>query len=192
VHITWYSGRDDPAGADQGLALIQADHAQHGLNAPFILLHQSFWPYGEAWEAGAYVDLAGGQEAPMALLDRDRDWRRFLAALWLLMHQKITLTRPEPVSRAQRKQAERAKVPAHPVNIVTLRRATPPPEASERTVEHHQVDWSCRWIVGAAKGGFWNTYHTKDGPEPRWITPFMKGPPDKPLKFSQTVYKLVR
>lgn len=80
------------------------------------------------------------------------------------------------------------------VRVVKLRRSAPDDrdrstgKGSGRTYDH-------RWIVGGGTGGFWRTYHTGPGrvtPRPVWISPYVAGPADKPLRVRSTVLKVDR
>jgi hypothetical protein len=208
---TWYGHVDD--GGDTLFASEAA--AKPGLAAVysggFVLLSYSFWPYGSQAVPGRYIDrpaeILGVDDPEYSGFssetgcantgpDDPKAWNheRYLQCLWAMMGQTITRTVREH-DRHAAKRARRAGLHAGAdagVQVVTLRREAPPLEASERPVSHGQVNWSCRWLVGADTGGHWHRYHTRNGVEDRWVGVYDKGPPDKPLRFSKRVYKFSR
>jgi hypothetical protein len=81
----------------------------------------------------------------------------------------------------------RARVPERDVLVVNLRRA-----ATERPPSGgHAVDWSCQWPVSGHWR--WQPYPASGEKRQIWIEPYVKGPPDKPLRVHEgRVWKLVR
>jgi hypothetical protein len=58
----------------------------------------------------------------------------------------------------------------------------------------HTRDWDgydCWFMVGDATGGFWRTYHEKDGDVVKWILPFAKGDRTKPFRPKPTTINVV-
>lgn len=214
VLTTWYSHLDDGGDTLLSRELLAGktnDRLRNVYGAGFVLLSYSFWPWGSVPRPGVYLDRPA---ASMGIDDPDHSgfssvtglantdpsdshaWNheRFIECLWTMMGQTIAKT-ARVVERHAAKRARRAGMTAPAeagVRVVTLRREALPAEAGERTVEHRQVDWSCRWLVGSADGGHWHKYRTRNGIERRWVGVYEKGPPDKPLRFSKPVYKLTR
>lgn len=104
---------------------------------------------------------------------------RSLQCLWRLMGQTITAPTSERASKAFRRRWERANWPEKRVTVVRLRR----PEGPEHDVEHGTVNWSHRWLVG----GHWRSqwYASLGVHRQIWISPFVKGPADKPLEVNR-------
>jgi hypothetical protein len=143
------------------------------------------------WELGRTLD-----EAVLYAVARDKPTNRrrleeklrYVATALALLGQTITATRHAPVDRAARRRAERAGWEHDPiVRVVELRRRVS--ESVARDAE--PVEWSCRWVVR----GHWRQQWCPLAQEhrPIWITSYVKGPEDKPLKTPRaTVFAVVR
>lgn len=110
---------------------------------------------------------------------------RRLHALWLLLNQTVTVLRTEDVDRATRRRAGRMKIPAQ-VTTIALRRSE---YAGAKPEGESMVEWQHRWIVR----GHWRWQACGPGRTERrriWISPFVKGPEDAPLKVSAKLYDL--
>lgn len=109
-------------------------------------------------------------------------------ALWRLMQQTLavrTLHRPD---RPTRKRVARAGWPEREVTVIKLRRTDPEHEKSD---EIKDVNWTHRWLVG----GHWRMqpYPTLGISRQIWISPYVKGPVDLPLRPRKArVFELVR
>lgn len=58
------------------------------------------------------------------------------------------------------------------------------------STEPHLVDWSCQWIV---RGHWRNQWYPSEGRhKQRYVPPYVKGPPDKPLRVTERVVEFVR
>lgn len=114
--------------------------------------------------------------------------KRHIHAYWLLMNQTIIKNSEE---RPQRPIARRLKKMGLPdyVTVIAYRRT----EYDNKYVGNSEVQWSHRWVV---RGHWrWQGYKTEDGKmaEKRiWISPFVKGPADKPMLINDKVYALVQ
>jgi hypothetical protein len=125
----------------------------------------------------------------------DRVWERFdgsdqnsskllfqhAQSLWRLMSQLVPVHTPLP--RQARRQAQRKLRPTE-VTVIHLRRHRPGgPEHEERSIE-----WDHRWLVR----GHWRKqpYGPKDNPSYRqiWISPYVKGPENKPIKVTKRAF----
>src|SRR5262252_772200 len=99
------------------------------------------------------------------------------AAFLLFIQQRILTASQQSLDRHARHRVEKEDWQHEPlVRVVELRRREPvATEHGER-----DVDWSCQWIVR----GHWRQqfYPSKHLNQPIWITPYVKGPEDKPLK----------
>ncbi|MCA1693887.1 MAG: hypothetical protein LC749_03685, partial [Actinobacteria bacterium] len=119
---------------------------------------------------------------------------RLIHAFFLLLGQKVTSSTTEVPDRAQRRRAEKARLPAR-VTVVSLRNVE-----TVRAPGESMVEWSHRWVVR----GFWRWQVC--GPDHdiaqelapgkwrarMWIGTFIKGPADKPLIISEKVYAVHR
>lgn len=103
-------------------------------------------------------------------------WLRFAASPYLIITQ-------HPVHRHVRRRAEgKFEQIEKGVGIILLRRAeTIYSKAEKGEGEKAEINWSCQWWVS----GFWRNQPCGQNRQSRkltWIAPYIKGPPDKPLK----------
>lgn len=121
---------------------------------------------------GAIVDVAGQNLVK---------WLRFAASPYLIVMR-------HGVQRAvTRRAGGRFPVAAEGVGVILLRRAQYQYPSHEHR-EGEPVDWSCQWWVSGHWRRQWCPGLKKH--KPVYIAPYIKGPPDKPLK--DTVRLLVR
>jgi len=151
-------------------------------------LSSGAWPYNE--------DIA--QDLRMITPDPEKPWndvsahkvvasRQYLASLFLFVAQAILTTATRVVAnRSARKRLTKNLGHEPFVRVVELRQR----EYGRHGVTGNlAIEWSCQWLVR----GHWHTYHTKDGTVPIFVQPYMKGPPDKPLRVPEKVaYEVVR
>lgn len=146
-------------------------------------LGASTWKVGAAADDwGDYYDAADDTAKASYLEDR-----KLTHAFFLLIRQRVTSVATRAPDRAERRRAERAGYAQPPaVRIVTLRQRS----VGAAPLESRQVDWTHRWMVS----GHWkNQWHPKEQRHvPTLISPFIKGPPDKPLVEKTTVHALRR
>ena len=118
---------------------------------------------------------------------------RILHAYWLLMSQTIVEQAKETGDRNQRRRLERENCPTEVV-VVQFRKRKYLNERGEETEESKKIDWSHRWLVG----GHWRWQPYKDpasGGEIKkriWISPYVKGPEDKPFIPKDKVFILAK
>lgn len=118
---------------------------------------------------------------------------RLLHAYWLLMSQTLTSVSKERGDRAQRRRLEREKLPTEVV-VVQFRKRRYVSADTDETHEESAVEWSHRWIVG----GHWRWQPYKDPVSKGvikkriWISPYVKGPEDKPLVAKSKVFVLAK
>jgi hypothetical protein len=135
-----------------------------------------WWPVGQASDAVLSWENATPEEAASMY-----ELRKFMMAAWLISGQRVALITGFKPARAMRRRAERLKLPSK-VNIVTLRRAAP---RRYDEGDPRQVEWSHQWLVT----GHWR--HLQSG-RVTWVSPYIKGPTDKPLIIKDRLYKLER
>lgn len=104
---------------------------------------------------------------------------RPVQCLLRLLSQTVAAPVQERASKPFRRRWERANWPEKRVTVVRLRR----PAGPEHDVEHRTVDWSHRWLVGGHWRNQW--YATLGVHRQIWISPFVKGPADKPLEVNK-------
>jgi hypothetical protein len=111
-----------------------------------------------------------------------------LVAFGLFIQQKLLAATPQQAERHTRKRLAKLGWEAEPiVRVIHLRRRQTQQGAVPRTAQ----DWSCRWVVR----GHWRQqfYPSRQTNHPLWITPYVKGPDEKPLKPTRaTVFAVVR
>jgi hypothetical protein len=142
------------------------DHPSHF--PPVVPLHMTPWYFGMSFD-GNEVDENGLQTGA-------EWWWKIVQTTFRLMQQRIahkTLSRPD---RASRREGAKLKVPdEREVVVVRLRR-----EAGERQEPSGEdANYSHRFIVS----GHWrNQPYPSEGIHRQiWISPYVKGPEDKPL-----------
>lgn len=119
-------------------------------------------------------------ERPVAL-----ELRKYLMALWLLSQQRVTVLSGARPARGLRRTAERLKLPST-VLVIRLRRPNPRHYDGEPNV----VEWSHRWIVSGHWRRIWSEKENRM--KLVWITPYVKGPEDKPLIVKDRFYRFER
>jgi hypothetical protein len=139
--------------------------------------HFTSWPTGQ---------LAGEPQLT------DKDWhdaivavRKITAALWLLSGQRLAQRTAFKPPRAERRRAERLHLPGE-VQVITLRRSAVKIEAGEGS----PVEWSHRWLVT----GHWRRRWNDDEQRIKliWVSPYIKGPEDKPFVPRRRIYRVSR
>lgn len=139
-----------------------------------------FWPYG----------MPLGELHPP---DRRPIWAVCWATLFsgaAFLQQRI-LTAPSVLAeRHARKRLLRDGWQPDPlIRVVQLRRKER--VGGNQSGQPVEREWSCQWVVR----GHWRQqfYPSKHRNQPIWITPYVKGPEDKPLKAPRaTVFAVVR
>lgn len=121
---------------------------------------------------------------------------RYVHALWLLLNQTVTLTEKHDLDRSGRRRAAKKGLPTQ-VTVVSLRRAVRPNTPAHDSM----IEWTHRWIV---RGHWAWRVCGRDHPQAQaapvkggigvrvWISPYQKGPDDKPLVVTDKVYTLER
>lgn len=111
---------------------------------------------------------------------------RFLVGGLLFLKQRVLVSAPATIGRGARKRVQKITNETG-LQIVHLRRAeTLRGHITERT---SHAEFGCQWWVR----GHWRQQPYKDGIRPKWIDPFIKGDPDKPMKApNEKVFAVVR
>lgn len=159
----------------------------------FVLCVTQLLTVGERYGGRVSED---GLEAP-------EDFAHWMHVLWCFMQMEIVHHAQAPLSRPAMRRARLLKRPPKSVNVITLRRFTPPGE-DERDPESRHIDWSCQWVVQ----GFHRHMRRKNhkaipglpdrglcavcGEKISWVNPFIKGPAGMPLRSPEQLYRLER
>jgi hypothetical protein len=123
----------------------------------------------------------------------------FIVTVWTMMDQTVADVSQGLPPRHARRQAQREHRSLSPFRLVTLRRRTVDYQGDQATElePDDQGDrvplrrYNCRWVVR----GHWREQWLPSVKRHRrqWITTYVKGKPDKPLRIGQTVVsQLVR
>jgi hypothetical protein len=165
-----------------------------------VIDHVYAWPFGQRTDGtvpvqkmaeGDFVYNAAAAEAappPGRLASPDGDVRRPAQCLWRLMQQTIATRSTERAGGQFRRRWERQKLAERKVTVIRLRRPrTPTPDGHEV----REVEWSHRWLVSGHWRNQW--YSTINGHRQIWISPYIKGPEDRPLEVRKLrVFELVQ
>lgn len=106
--------------------------------------------------------------------------------LWIVaastfLRQKLVTDTPTIAERHARKRLEKRGKKLRDIHVVQLRRAiTKPHEDTDIDSEHKKVDWQWQWFVDGHSRQQW--YPSLQEHLPIYISSFMKGPKDKPVK----------
>lgn len=140
-------------------------------------------------DGSEWGDLRGGHINQLATDEFNiAEIAQFMCAMWLLVQQRVAVTRQARASRADRRRWDRIEAgPIPETTVIELRR--PVTQSGERE-DPGFVEWSRRWIVD----GHWrNQYHPSTGERvPTWIAPYIKDPEDKPLVVQRKINAWVR
>lgn len=147
------------------------------------------WPYGVSLAESAQrnAELLGERQN---LVSAGNGTVLSLFLAFCLFVQQRLLTMPSVrADRPARRRLEHAGWTAEPViRVILLRRRETNGQHVTEPTDH---EWSCQWLVR----GHWRQqfYPSKHLNQPIWITPYVKGPEDKPLKPPRaTVFAVVR
>ena len=149
----------------------------------FGISHRADFP--EARSNVWAIEIITGMRLDGDIFDPDQaiDVVRQHQSFWRLAQQ--VLAAPQGLSRARRREEKRQGSTRKSVTVLRLRRV----EQKEPT-ESVNVEWSRRWIVRGHWRNQW--YPSLDVHRQIWISPFVKGPDEKPLVLTQRVVEFVR
>jgi hypothetical protein len=110
-----------------------------------------------------------------------------VVGVFMTRPQRILVTSARYIANRQARKRIAKAIGHEPVVKVIELRARDYQQRDES--EGTGVEYTCQWLVR----GHWHQYHTKDGLQPRWVMPYVKGPSDKPLRVAEKVaYEVVR
>jgi hypothetical protein len=127
-----------------------------------LLDHMMPWEFGLTYKAPEHVR---------------QDVLKPIQVLWRLLAQQIVTRTAQRPTRHVRRRLAKAKMPERDIVVVRLRR--PKGDAPEGQ-EPRTVEWTHRWLVS----GHWRQqwFPSLSLHRQIWISPFVKGPEDKPLE----------
>jgi hypothetical protein len=158
-------------------------YVDHRRYAQPMLVSAMAWDFGSGWDKPWFVKHADDERVPLML----RSMRRYVAQFFAFVNQRLLTVGEQPIhNRSVRRRLAKA-IPHDPVvRVVELRRR----DYQQRDESQpRDVEYSCQWLVR----GHWHQYHTREGLQPRWVMPYVKGPSDKPLRVAEKIaYEVVR
>ncbi len=147
------------------------------------------WYVGESlqdWKIAA-AKRAIRINADPSSFDLDYESLKLFAAMLSFLQQRIMVPTRVSVSRPAFKRIARTeRMTESVVNVIKLRSIIRHSTAGEG----EPVDWQCRWIVRGHWRDQW--YPSLGKHQPIFISPFIKGPEDKPLKDAKKLFAVVR
>lgn len=176
VHLSLYSHDEDPddwydkemaeTGATFGEML---EHRRSLAGTHYGLCHLTPWRFGQA--------VPSAENIEHTVVSEDGWWRSVQCLLRLMMQTIATRDHEDPPRAARKRAAKdghRPTVERPYVTVVRLRRPKAAPSG-----DHHKVEWDHQWIVS----GHWRNQYFPSikGHRQIWISPYVKGPEDKPL-----------
>jgi hypothetical protein len=161
---------------------------------PLALYDFSGWSYGRDWELVPYDEPARPDETPQGVHPVVDQVRCLLKATWAMLSQKIVEVGSERPPRAMRRRASRLMPETGDVVVIRLRKEYHP-EGSEEQALANQADpdaepwFSHRHLV---RGHWKRQAYGKDRAETKliWVSPYVRGPEDRPLIIKSKVYSL--
>lgn len=156
-----------PRGTHIGSFHIHADSSRVAFVAEFAPIQPGASPAFRAWAACEY-------SAPIESVGLS-----MLTAAAKFLDTDFVGKERASLPRHLRRAAELGRRPPLPeINTVTLRRAWRDDDKPKGDGEPRE--WSCQWIVGGHWRNQW--YPSKAEWKPKYIAPYLKGDPDKPLR----------
>lgn len=136
-------------------------------------------PVGATIGGGEHEKDLGNPEAALFKM-------QLLAAMLEFLQQRILVTTRHSQTRAERRRISQESDDPN-IRVVLLRRAAPSHTEND---EVGPINWNYRWFV---RGHWRDQWYPSDGRHrPRWITTYIKGPEDKPVKESDRIFAVVR
>lgn len=159
--------------------LLQSFHDVSWCPVP-VVAHTMTLPLGEA--SGGDEPL-GRKGQPI----RREATLRYLFTLLEFMADRVLAVSSRPILNRQARRRLARSLGHEPVVRVVELRQREYQQRDESQATH--TEYTCQWLVR----GHWHQYHTREGVQPRWVSPYVKGPSDKPLKAPTiTAYEVVR
>lgn len=158
--------------SEEEMANIKAQ----GWRWPFVLTYMTPWRFGKSpiEMVETSDDTYADKTAFLAL------WRQ-IQVLFRMMHQTVTTVERRQGERGARRRAKREGMEdTSEITVITLRRASAPPDEAHVSED---ANYSHRFIVGGHWRNQW--YPSINAHRQIWISPYVKGPEDKPLRIDK-------
>ncbi len=180
--IGWSVGTTREAGQDLLCAVAFTDGPRH-LNPLMIIELRPGQSIAERFEDATMLQFEGRSRSAAGCL------LITLGACLTFLEQRILVTVQHRAERHARKRLERQGYQSEAlIRVVELRRKQ---ARSAPRGDAEPVEWSCQWVVS----GHWRQqwYPSLNANQPRWVMPYIKGPPEKPLKPPRaTIFAVIR
>lgn len=163
-------------------------------NPRLMLLHENGWLFGQDYRGLAEFESVKPNLDPdtkARILDDAEFWtRRFVAATWTIMGQKLASHTRQYIPKTELRPAQAALQVQPEVIYVDLRKVVRPRDPNDPDHEPQEVIWNHRWIVD----GHWRNQYlpSTGGHRLQWIHPFVKGPDDRPLIVKDRIHRVRR
>lgn len=131
----------------------------------------------------AFLPLEGEPPEPWDEGDGGIAWVRLAVAFFLLAGQRLFVSSQQEPSRAVRRRARDCEV--RTVRVVRLRHVDYSGSGDSRKVE-----WSHRWLVSGHWRNQWIASEQRH--RPTWVSPYVKGPPDRPFVAKRRAFEFTR
>jgi hypothetical protein len=166
LNISLYSSTDT-------MSFEQLRGIGDGVIPSILPMHVTPWWFGMSYEENE-TDENGDETAADT-------WWKIVQTTFRLMQQRISHAHRERPERAARREGVRRGFHSNDVTIVRLRRESNPDEAHDDG-ESGAANYSHRFIVSGHWRDQW--YPSESLHRQLWISPYVKGPEDKPLVVS--------
>ncbi len=134
-----------------------------------------------------HSDLAVSINADPSYLKEEYDSLRLFATMLSFIQQRVLVMSRQVASRATRKRMAFSNRRAEAeINIIKLRRVVHQAHKGEGI----PIEWGCQWFVRGHWRDQW--YPSIRRNQPLWISPYIKGPEDKPLRDPGRLFAVVR
>ena len=163
--------------ADEDDFAVEHRDAMRNMGAcELVPLHFTVIEFGDTLDEGQLYDLDGRYTGA-------DEWWQLVQSCLRMMQQRIAVRVEGSLDRASRRRWEREGKPPPEVLIIRLRRPASPKHDGEPST----VNWTHQWIVD----GFWRDqwYPSLQMHRQIYISPYVKGPADKPLVVKKRFYK---
>lgn len=182
-------------GEDELLRKLRDEKPDYIRNMPrLLLLHMRPWVFGEDFmvdEKAARLTATEllGEDPPEEWVSQMAYMTRFMFSFWKLVQMPIAVHEKHHPDRASSRRMARGGItlPNEEINVVLLRKTRPKAKNNDDGEgDQDAIEWSHRWLVD----GFWRWqwYPTRERHEQIWISPYIKGPEDRPLIIKDKVY----
>jgi hypothetical protein len=166
---------------------IDSMAAELAPRADLVVTDTTGWQFEQMWEtAKEVVDVRNQPPDAHNISPHVAAMRKFLLTLLRFMNEEIVAYSRQPMTRAQRRRAQRQEGFHIPddgcITTIHLRRLRHVGRA-DPAEPHSEIEWSHRWWVQ----GFWRHLDYLEPGRVTWVRPHIRGPEWLPLVMKQRV-----